>query len=98
MAIGTAEKAYGDYEIDTRVYMDYTEKEDIANIADCIYTQEMTYTDNWDGGKEYDSNYQVIVYFKADSEINRSYGSNAYYCFMKGEVPDFVRMDTCYKE
>lgn len=98
MAISTAEKAYGDYEIDTRVYMDYTEKEDIANIADCIYTQEMAYTDNWDGGKEYDNNYQVIVYFKADSEINRSYGSNAYYCFMKGEVPDFVSMDTCYKE
>lgn len=91
-------EVYDDNEIDTRVYVDYTDKEDIARIADCIYTQEMVYTGNWDGKMKYDDNYQVIVYFKAESEPNRSYGSSAYYCFIEGDVPDFVREDTSYKE
>lgn len=94
----TAVEVYGEYEVDTRVYVDYTEKDDIALIADCVYPEDMRYGFDWDGGKTFDDGYQVIVYFKAGSEINRNYGTNAYYCFMKGQVPDFVMEDTLYKE
>lgn len=89
---------YGESEIDTRVYVDYTGKDDIAQIASFVYPEEMTWGTNWDGRKSYDGNYQIIVYFKADSAINRNYGTNAYYCFMEGQVPDFVMQDTLYKE
>lgn len=84
--------------IDTRVYADYTQKEDISRIASCIVPQDITYGSNWDGGNRYDNEYQIIVYFKAGSEISRSYGTYAYYCFLKGQVPDFVAEDTIYKD
>lgn len=88
-----------DYTVDTRIYADYTEKEDIGRIASCILPQDIAFgSSNWDGGNRFDNEYQVIVYFKADSEVNRSYGTFANYCFMKGQVPDFVAEDTLYKE
>lgn len=94
-----ATEAYGDYYVDTRVYADYVEKEDVARIASCILPEDFAYgSSNWDGGNRFDNEYQVIVYFKADSEVNRSYGTFANYCFMKGQVPDFVAEDTLYKE
>ena len=95
----TGADTFDEYEVDTRVYVDYTEKEDIARIAACAYTEEMMrYGANWDGGSLAEDGYQVIVYFKADSEINRNYGTSAYYCFLKDKVPDFVMEDTLYKE
>lgn len=97
-AAATTVDVYGESGIDTRVYVDYTEKEDIAQIASSVYPDEMTYGANWDGKASPDSDYQVIVYFKAGSEINRNYGTNAYYSFMEGMVPDFVMQDTLYKE
>lgn len=92
-----ATEMYGEYDVDTRVYADYVEEEDIARIASCILPEDMVYGRNWDGGERYESEYRVIVYFKAESEVNRSYGVYASYCFMKGQVPDFVMEDTLYK-
>ena len=92
-AVATSE--YGDYDIDTRGYADYTGKEDIEKLADHIYASEML-SYRWDGGAAYDSDYSVLVYFKADSEMNRKYGATAYYKFREGDVPDFVQEDTAY--
>lgn len=93
----TSESAlYDELAVDTRVYVDYTEKDDIVRIADCIYPNEMVSGPDWDGGKGYDGDYEVIVYFNADSKMNREYGINAYYCFMEDDIPDFVVEDTRY--
>ncbi len=88
---------YGDSEaIDTRVYTDYTKQDEIERIVECVYPDEIVYAYNWDGGKDYDRDYEVIVYFRADSELNREYGSYAYYYFMEDQIPDFVEEDTRY--
>lgn len=88
---------YGDNEaIDTRVYAEYINQDEIERIVECIYPDEIVYSYNWDGGIDYDSDYEVIVYFKADSALNREYGSYAYYYFLEKQIPDFVEEDTRY--
>lgn len=88
---------YGDYDIDTRGYADYTDKEDIEKLADYIYTSGML-SSRWDGGPGYDYDYSVLVYFKPDSEMSRKHGTYADYVFQEGNVPDFVQEDTAYQE
>lgn len=83
-------------ETDTRVYADYTNKDEIDRIVECVYPDEIVYAYNWDNRRDYDKNYEVIVYFNADSEINREYGTYAYYYFLEGQIPDFVEEETSY--
>lgn len=89
---------YGEFEIDTRVYKSYSDPADIARIADAVYPQELI-MDNyrWDDGDLQDRNYVVTVYFKSNSEMNRTYGVSASYCFIEGQVPKFVEKDTAYR-
>lgn len=84
--------------IDTRVYAEYTGKEEIEQIAACCYPQDFIETYDWDGGVEMDSEYTVYVYFNADSPQTKSYGTSASYGFLKGQIPAFVAGDTAYKE
>lgn len=86
-----------DTEIDARVYADYTQEEQIRELAECIYPNDLV-VDDWDCGKKLDRNYQVIVYFKTDSEMTKNYGTDAWYGFLEGQVPKFVMEDTAYKE
>lgn len=86
-----------DTEIDTRVYADYTQEDQIREIAECIYPSDLV-NDDWDNGKKLDRNYQVVVYFKTDSEMTKNFGTNAWYGFLEGQVPEFVMEDTIYKE
>ena len=51
----------------------------------------------WDDGDLQDRNYVVTVYFKSNSEMNRTYGVSASYCFIEGQVPEFVEEDTAYR-
>ncbi len=90
---------YGRYDSDvaTRVYADYTEEDEMREIADCIYPQDLVIGD-WDNGKSLEEDYRVIINFKADSDIMKYYGTSASYGFVEGQVPDFVREDTVYKE
>ncbi len=91
--------AAGEYdsEIDARVYADYAQEEQIREIAECIYPSDLV-IDDWDCGKKLDRNYQVVVYFKTDSEMTKNFGTNAWYGFLEGQVPEFVMEDTDYKE
>lgn len=91
----TAE-SFGDNEIDTRRYADYTQKDDIEQIADCIYAEGM-FSNRWDNGASYDPDYEVVVYFKAESSMNRTHGTTANYKFKKDEIPDFVKKDTTFQ-
>ncbi len=81
----------------TRVFADYSEEEDIKKIVDCICPQELV-TQDWDMGTGLEVDYRVTIYFKADSEITKTYGASATYGFSEGQVPEFVREDTAYKE
>ena len=90
-----AVKDYGDDEIDTKIYANYTKRADIEQIADYIYAEGML-NGRWDNGASYDSDYEVVVYFKAESDMNRKHGSTAYYRFKEGEIPDFVKKDTTF--
>lgn len=90
-----------DYEedtIDTRVYADYTDKEAIDEIVARVYPGDMVEGD-WDFGVAGETDYTVYIYFKADSPITRKYGSSMSisYMFPEGQVPDFVKEDTLYK-
>lgn len=93
----TMESGYSADGIDTRVYVDYTDKEQLEEIISSIYSKDMI-IDDWDRGKTWDNDYVIIVYFNTDSELTREYGTSAFYGFLEGEVPDFVRVDTTYKE
>lgn len=95
LELGAAQSVYGD--VDTRVYVDYTDEDKLKEIIDYIYPNDMV-MDDWDNGKALNRDYEVIVYFKTDSDMTRDYGTNAYYRFLKGEVPDFVSEDTRYKK
>lgn len=98
LALG-AERATYDYDagIDARVYADYTQEKEMEEIAAHIYPESMP-TSYWDHGKQTEPDYEVIVYFKADSQLTRTFGASAYYGFLEGEVPDFVKEDTLYRE
>lgn len=88
---------YVDTDIDTRVYADYVEEDQLKEIAECIYPYDMI-IDDWDRGKKLDRDYEVTIYFKTDSEMTKNFGTNAWYGFLEGQVPDFVKEDTVYKE
>lgn len=91
-----AKEAYGAYDFDTRVYADYTKETDIEQIADYLYAEGML-SGRWDNGYIYEPDYEVMVYFKPDSEMSRKYGTMAYYQFKQGEIPDFVERDTIFR-
>ncbi len=89
-----------DYEsdLDTRVYAEYTGKEEIEQIAACCYPEEMIGYYDWDKGLEAENDYWIYVYFNTDSPLTKSYGISASYRFLKGQVPAFVAEDTRYQE
>ncbi|NBJ93398.1 DUF6449 domain-containing protein [Parablautia muri] len=94
----TASSTYAGYgNVETRVYADYTEEVQLKEIAECIYPQDLVLAD-WDKGKRLEGDYRVIVNFKADSAITKYYGTSADYGFVEGQVPEFVKEDTVYKE
>lgn len=85
-------------DIDTRVYAEYTGKEELEQIAACCYPQDFIESYDWDGGVELDNEYTVYVYFNTDSPLTKSYGTSASYGFLEGQIPAFVAEDTAYKE
>ncbi|MDE7333129.1 MAG: hypothetical protein K2O16_13025 [Lachnospiraceae bacterium] len=92
-----ATQNYFGYDIDTRVYEEYTDQEKIKEIVSAVFANELVRQD-WDNGKALDDNYSVIVYFKTDSPMTRNYGASAEYGFLEGQIPGFVKEDTIYKE
>lgn len=98
LALG-AENATYDYDagVDTRVYVDYTQEKEMEEIAAHIYPDTLPVS-YWDHGKQMETDYDVIVHFKAESQLTRTYGATAWYGFLEDEVPDFVREDTLYRE
>ncbi|MDO4303562.1 MAG: DUF6449 domain-containing protein [Bacillota bacterium] len=84
-------------EVETSVYADYTQSGEIEQIISCTYPVEFL-NRRWDNGRAGDDEYDVIIYFKPSSEIAKEYGSSVHYCFVEGEVPEFVQEDTAYKD
>lgn len=86
-----------DYITDTSVYVDYTDPEQIAAIAEMLYPNDLIGYE-WDGGTPRDDEYEVCVYFKSGNKTSKEYGITAYYGFIEGHVPEFVQEDTRYTE
>lgn len=82
---------------DTSVYVDYTDPEQIAQIALMLYPNDLLGYE-WDGGTPRDDEYEIHIYFKNGTKISKDYGITAYYGFVEGQVPEFVQTDTAYKE
>lgn len=79
----------------TIVKKSYEEQEEITRIAESIYPEALL-NYRWDNGPQADYEISVIVYFKPGTRMDKQYGTNAYYRFVKGTVPDFVLADTAY--
>ena len=91
-----AAQAYGvGNNIDTRVSADYTDKAHIEELADYIYAIGIL-SGRWDNGAMYNPDYEVVVYFKAESGMSRTYGTTANFKFKEDEIPDFVKEDTTF--
>lgn len=84
-------------DINTLVYADYTDPEQIRRIAEAVYPQELL-GNEWDGGTKKAEDYTVCIYFKSGTKIGREYGIDAYYGFVEGQIPEFVQEDTVYTE
>lgn len=90
-------KEYGaDDQNDTRKYATYEDTESIGRIAEMLYPLGWV-GENWSMHKERDEDYVINVYFKPDSEVAKEYGNVTEYCFVAGQVPDFVAEDTVYE-
>lgn len=79
-----------------RTSVTYEKPEEIAAILESIYLREHLFS-SWHNDKQCDENYSIKIYFKQDSGAtvadNEGFG---YYAFAKGEVPEFVEVDTAY--
>ena len=84
-------------DIDTRSYAEYSRPEEIQQIASCSYPEDFVDNWDWDRGKKLDGEYRVYVYFRAESDLTRRFGTSAVYGFAQGEVPDFVAKDTAWR-
>lgn len=76
-------------------YAVYTEKEDIEALCETLYPSAWIYS-GWSMAAETESGYQVMVYLKSGSSGNGSGTGVEYFCFLEGEVPEFVQQDTVY--
>ena len=72
---------------------EYYDADMVDEIVPYITSNEI-YTYRWDGGKGTDGDYTVTLELLPDSELgSRFSGYIPSYCFIEGEVPDFVIKD-----
>ena len=93
--LGLYSSDYSD--INTRVQMDYTQREEIEEIISNIYPQDSIFW-RWDNGTHLEYDYEVRVYLKSESDVGKDYDLWASYGFVEGKVPEFVIHDTAFKE
>jgi len=72
------------------VTADFTDRADIEAIIDNSYPESLDW-DYWYRESPYDdSSYDIMVYFKPDSEYYEEYGSVGGFNFLKDRIPKFV--------
>ncbi len=84
---------------DFTVKATFTDEEQIAQIAPCIYpTYRMDLS--WHRGeKDFDNNYEINVVFKSGTAYPYESGNYYFtYRFFAGQVPDFVAEATAYRQ
>lgn len=89
--------ASGYSDINTRVQVDYTQREEMEEIISHIYPQDMIFW-RWDNGTRLENDYEVRVYLKSESDVGKDYDLWASYGFIEGKVPAFVEKDTAFEE
>lgn len=90
------ERAYaGSDEFDFSRHVIYEDESTIQMLAEYLYPDDSVRSSFY-LGKDRAHDFEVIVFFKADTPTAKSYGSVATYCFLENEVPAFVKQDTAY--
>lgn len=76
----------------------YDSPEEITAIVSELYPDNLSGGYKWDDNKGYETDYEVIITFKADTKYPYNQGDTNYlYNFISGRVPDFVKEETAYK-
>lgn len=97
-AAARAERVYaGNDEFDFSRHVIYDDESTIQTLAGYLYPEDSVRSSFY-LGKERARDFEVMVYFKADTLAAKSYGTVATYCFLEGEMPAFVEQDTAYTE
>lgn len=82
------------YYVDKAVTKYFEDTEEIAEIVEAVYPNGFDVY--WNAPNPIDTNYDIIITFKADTGY--PYGRGYfYYEFLKGQVPDFVVEATAYE-
>lgn len=74
----------------------YDNPDEIAEIVNAIYPEEMCYSWKWESPEAYERNYDVFITYKTDAEYRYNPTFNYAYEFLSGQVPDFVEEMTSY--
>ncbi|MDE6750813.1 MAG: hypothetical protein K2K21_17375 [Lachnospiraceae bacterium] len=74
----------------------YDNPDEIAEIVDAIFPEEMCYDWKWENPKTYERGYDVYITYKTDAEYKYIPTVEYGYEFISGRVPDFVEEMTSY--
>ncbi|MDE5865786.1 MAG: chloride channel protein [Lachnospiraceae bacterium] len=74
----------------------YDNPDEIAEIVDAIFPEEMCYDWKWESTKTYERGYDVYITYKTDAEYKYIPTAEYKYEFLSGQVPDFVEEMTSY--
>lgn len=91
-----AEAVTAETAIEQESHVSYQDREEIRQLADCLYPSEMWNDSYWCIEPRTDNNYSVFVYLKPDAEFIEE--NVIRYHFLRNEVPEFVERDTAYTE
>lgn len=91
MAVGESQAYETNLSEYTR-YAVYDSENEIQELCDSLYPSAWIYT-GWQTADETDNNYAVTVYFKPGEAMDNGSGI-VNFCFLLGDVPDFVQQDT----
>ena len=75
----------------------YSDRDKIEEISHKLYPMDQGGAD-FTSDVDFDTDYEVIVYFKPESSITASYTGSVGCYFLKGEVPEYVQEDTACQE
>ena len=75
----------------------YSDRDKIEEISQKLYPMDQGGAD-FSSDVDFDTEYEVMVYFKPESSITASNTGSVGCYFLKGEVPEYVQEDTACQE
>lgn len=75
----------------------YDKEEDIRALSRILYPLNWIF-DGWDMTASYENDYRVTIYFKPGKGGNADSAGVESFVFLKGEVPEFIKENTEYRD